>query len=102
MITSFLLRFDQNSEGCSWLKFNNQELALAIALKFYISATKGFRLKFRKFWELIPTFVEATIEKLEDGVVLHPLPSRIALTFVSTCCGSNFFVTLANQLKDTC
>ena len=37
-------------EGCSWLKFNNLGLALGMDLKFYISVTKGWKLKFRRFW----------------------------------------------------
>ena len=51
-------------EGWSWLKFNNLGLALAMVLKFYTSVAKGLKLKVRKFWELIPTFVEVTGEKL--------------------------------------
>ena len=35
-----------------------------MALKFYTSVTKGFKLKVRKFYRLIPTFVEVTGEKL--------------------------------------
>ena len=31
--------------GCSWFKFNNLGLALGIALKFYVSVTKGLKLK---------------------------------------------------------
>ena len=31
-----------------------------MALKFYISVTKWFKLKFRKFWGLISTYVEVT------------------------------------------
>ena len=36
-------------EGCYWLKFNNLELALGMALKFYTSVVKGLKLKVRKF-----------------------------------------------------
>ena len=36
-----------------------------MALKFYISVTKGIRLK---IWGLIPKFVEVTPEKLEGGL----------------------------------
>ena len=46
------------------MKFNNLGLALATNLKFYTSVSKGLKLKVRKFWELIPTFVEVTGEKL--------------------------------------
>ena len=43
------------------------ELVLSLNLKFYISGAKGLKLKVRKFWELIPTFVEITGEKLLGG-----------------------------------
>ena len=36
-----------------------------MALKFYTSVAKGLKLKIRKLWELIPTFVEVTGKKLE-------------------------------------
>ena len=49
---------------CSWFKFNNLGLALGANLKFYTSLSKGLNLKVRKFWGLIPTFVEVTGEKL--------------------------------------
>ena len=51
-------------EGWSWLKFNNLGLALGKNLKFYISVTKGLKLKVKKFWGLIYTLVEVTGEKL--------------------------------------
>ena len=35
-----------------------------MALKFYNGVAKGFRLKVRKFYRLIPTFVEVTRENL--------------------------------------
>ena len=54
-------------EGWSWFKFNNLGLAQGIALKFYTSVAKGLKLKVRKFWGLIPTFVEVTGEKLVGG-----------------------------------
>ena len=51
-------------ERWSWFKFNNLGLALGANLKFYTSLSKGLNLKVRKFWGLIPTFVEVTGEKL--------------------------------------
>ena len=54
-------------EGWSWFKFNNLGLALGTNLKFYTSLSKGLKLKVRKFWGLIPTFVEVTGEKLVGG-----------------------------------
>ena len=56
------------------MEFNNLGLALAMALKFYTSLTKGLKLKVRKFWELIPTFVEVTGEKLVGGSFCTPHP----------------------------
>ena len=47
-------------EGWSCFKFNNLRLPLGTNLKFYISVAKGLKLKVRKFWGLIPTFVEVT------------------------------------------
>ena len=44
-------------------------------LKFYTSLLKGLKLKVRKFWGLIPTFVEVTGEKLVGGFFVpapHP------------------------------
>ena len=49
-------------EGCFWFKFNNLELALGMAWKFYTSVAKDLKLEVRKLWRLIPTFVEFTGE----------------------------------------
>ena len=35
-------------------------------LKFYTSVAKGLKLKFRKFWGLLPTFEEVTGENLVE------------------------------------
>ena len=37
-------------------------------LQFYTSVAKGLKLKVRKFWGLVPTFVEVTEEKLVGGL----------------------------------
>ena len=47
-----------------------------MALKFYTSVAKELKLKVRKFWGLIPTFVEVTGEKLV-GLFAPPLPFLI-------------------------
>ena len=44
--------------------FNNLGLVLGMTLKFCTSVTKGLKLKVKKFWWLIPTFVELAREKL--------------------------------------
>ena len=59
-------------EGCSWFKFNNLGLALAMALKFYTSVAKGLKLKVRKFWGLISTFVEVCRWKTGRGAFYPP------------------------------
>ena len=39
-----------------------------MALKFYTSVSKEFKLKVRKFWGLIPTFVKVTWKKTGRGL----------------------------------
>ena len=51
-----------------WLRFNKLGLALALGSKFYTSVAKGLKLKARKFWELLLTFVEVIGEKLVQGM----------------------------------
>ena len=53
-------------ERRSWFNLNNLGLALRTNLKF-------LKLKVRKFWSLILTFVEVTGEKLVGGAFLIPL-----------------------------
>ena len=65
---------NQFFERCCWLKFNNFGLALGTTLKCYTSVKKGFKLKVRKFWGLIPTFVEVTGGKLVQEPFCPPLP----------------------------
>ena len=67
-------------EGWLWFKFNSFGLALGANLKFYTSVEEGSKLKVRKFWRSIPTFVEVTGEKLVGGVFAPPLPSWIGLS----------------------
>ena len=54
-------------EGWSWLKFNNLGLPLGTYMKVYTNVVKGLKLKVRKFWELILTFVEVTGKKTSTG-----------------------------------
>ena len=61
IITPILEGFDQKKqffEGCFWFKFNNLGLALGMALKFNTNVAERLKLKVRKFWELVPLFVE--------------------------------------------
>ena len=65
-------------EGCSWFRFNNLGLAIGKNLKFYTSVENGLKLKVRKFWGLIPTFVEVTAEKLVGGDLFAlPILNRV-------------------------
>ena len=64
-------------EGWSWFKFNNLGLALGANLKFYTSMAKGLKLKVRKFWGPIPTFVEVKGEKLVGGLFASPILNRV-------------------------
>ena len=57
-----------------FVKVNNFRLALGMTLKFYTSVAKGLELKVRKFWVLIPRFVEVTRGKTSRGVFLSPPP----------------------------
>ena len=47
-------------------------LAIAMSLKFYISVARRLKLKFKKFWGLVPTFLEVTGEKLVGGLFAPP------------------------------
>ena len=67
-------------EGSTWFKVIYLELALVIALKFYASVAKRLKLKVRKCWGLIPTFVEVAWEKLVGGLLVSLLPFKIGLT----------------------
>ena len=53
-------------------------------LKFYTIVAKELKLKVRKFWTLIPAFVEVTGEKLVGGGFWHPSP---ILNKVKSICG---------------
>ena len=70
--------------------FNNLGLTLGTNLKFYTSAAKELKLKVKRFWWLIPTFVEVTGEKLVDGAFLALPPSWI---------GSKLPVVFTTRLK---
>ena len=76
IITSILSGFDQKYffKEWSWFKLNNLGLALDMALKFYTIVAKRLKLKVRKFWGLIPRFVEVTGEKLIGGLFDLPTP----------------------------
>ena len=50
---------------------------MTLTLKFYTSVAKELKLKFRKFWGLIPTFVEVTGEKLVKGTFLPLILNRV-------------------------
>ena len=68
----YLTRKTAFFEEWFWFNFNNLGLALGTDLQFYTNLTKRLKLKVRKFWMLIPTFVEVTGEKLVGGVLAPP------------------------------
>ena len=85
-----LTRKATSFEGWSWFKFNNLRLALGTNLKFYTSVAKGLKLNVRKFWELIPTLVEVTGEKVVGGPFCHH-PSWIGLRWEPSKEQNKFF-----------
>ena len=75
IITPVLKGFDQKIrsdflKGGFWYKFNNLGLALGMALKFNTNVAERLKLKVKKFWEVIPIFVEVIREKLIGGLFL--------------------------------
>ena len=56
-------------------KFCHMTQIILWMCEFYTSLLKGLKLKVRKFWGLIATFVELTGEKLVGGAFL-PLPPQ--------------------------
>ena len=61
-------------EGWSWLRFSILGLALIMAFKCYSGVAKRLKLKVRKFWRPVLTFVEVTGEKLVGGDFLVSTP----------------------------
>ena len=73
-------------KGWSWFKLNNLGLALGEDLKFYTSVAKALKLKARKFWRLIPTFVKVTGEKLVEGTFCSPpILNRVKKNTLDRC-----------------
>ena len=60
-------------KGCFWFNFNNLGLAYLVAFKFYTSVVKGWKLIFRKFWELVPTFVDVIVCFMSWYAKLHQI-----------------------------
>ena len=83
IITLILKGLDRKNhffEGSSWIKVKHLGLALGMALTSYASVAKGLKLKVKKCWGLIPTFVEVTGEKLVGGFLRHsPIQNRVNL-----------------------
>ena len=71
--------------GCCWFKFNNLELALTMALKFYISVGKGLKLKFKKFWGTNSYVSRSYKGKTVRGPFCSPSPilDRVNVNFFS-------------------
>ena len=62
--------------GWSWFKFDNLGLTQGANMKFYTNVAKGLKLKVRKFWGLIPTFVEVTGKKLGGEWLFGKIPQK--------------------------
>ena len=62
--------------GASSISMIEETLALGRALKFCTSVVKELKLKVRKFWWLIPTFVRVTGKKLV-GALFAPILNRV-------------------------
>ena len=52
-------------------------MALDMALKFYRIVVKELKLKVRKFFGLIPVFVEITREKLVGKLFCSPIVNKV-------------------------
>ena len=64
-----------------------------MALKFYTSVVKELKLKVRKFWGQIPTFVEVTVKKLiERGPFCSPILNRVLTSIKLTWTLLDFYV----------
>ena len=72
-VTHKILSRDSNHifDGCAWFKFHNLGLTVGMTLAFYTSVEKGLKLKVKKFWGLIPTFVEVTGKEWYRGLSPH-------------------------------
>ena len=82
-------------DGWSWLKFNNLG-QLDANLKFYTIVMKGLKPKVRKFYRLIPTFVEVTGEKLVGGAFFPPTSQRPPLSWTGLS-WANFVISKKKQ-----
>ena len=65
------------------LNFIGEGLALDMALKFYTRVAKGLKLKVRKLWGLISTFVEVIGEKSADGTFCPLFLNRVKVNLDS-------------------
>ena len=74
-------------------------LALGTNLKFYTSVTKRLKLKVRKFWGLIRTFVGVTGGKLVGGVFY--LYFIVAQLSVLDVCRSPDYVSNGDEVLPT-
>ena len=91
-----LTRKNNLSEGWSWFKFNNVGLTLDMALKFYTNMVKELKLKVRKFWGLIPMFVDVVREILVG--VGGERDSASLASFVNTVNITNLICNTVNML----
>ena len=69
-----------------------------MAFIFYTSVGKGLKLKVRKFWGLIPTFVEVAGEKLRGGPFCPPSSPPTIILFWVKMNSSKFTYTFSHAL----
>ena len=84
-------------------KFNHLGLAVGKGFEGYTSVAKGLKLKSRKFWRLIPTFVEVSGKKLvgsgeflthpEQGLGHCSQHAKIVSFETILCCRSLFILS---------
>ena len=76
-ISMHFLNFLRSALGTSSI-IGTGILVLGMALKFYTSVEKGLELKVKRFWELIPTFLEVAGGKLiKKDPKMPPIMNRV-------------------------
>ena len=77
IINSILQEFDQETP---FLKSGLGSHGVGIAMKFCTRVAKAIKLKVKKFWGLVPSFVEVIGKKLIGGTFLPFCPEQTPWT----------------------
>ena len=74
-------------------------MVLDMALEFHASVEAGLKLKVKKFWGLILSFREVTVEKKgrEELFAAHSILNRVKLTFLADTEFLSSFVMQSRQ-----